>query len=381
MRHQNTVMHDILKSVPWSRFDRSVVQHGADRAVRTLSTKSHLIALLHGQLSGASSLREIVSTMASHEARLYHLGAMAPKRSTFADANAKRPVAVFADLFRDLVAQAHPGLRRHVKDAIRLIDGTRISLNDLSKGWACYDSRSNGVKATIVYDPNAVMPVHFAIDPAKENDMVCVKSVPIEAGATYVFDMGYYSFEWWGDLDAKGCRFVTRLKKNTPTQIIDQRCVSEYGPITRDDYVRLPQRLQHTRRHRLGEKLVREIHITIETGKTLRIVTNDLESSAEVITELYKTRWEIELFFRWIKQTLKVRKFLGTSENAVRIQIAVALIAFLLLRIAHAAQTSIKSMLEFARLVRANLMHFRSITELAKPPEPRHDPRQLGLQL
>ena len=92
MRHQNTVMHDILKSVPWSRFDRSVVQHGADRAVRTLSTKSHLIALLHGQLSGASSLREIVSTMASHEARLYHLGAMAPKRSTFADANAKRQI-------------------------------------------------------------------------------------------------------------------------------------------------------------------------------------------------------------------------------------------------------------------------------------------------
>lgn len=150
MRHENSLMHDVTKSIPWKRFDQSVKRHGGDRCIRTLTTRSQLIAMLHGQLSGSASLREIVTTMASHETRLYHLGATAPARSTLADANAKRPVAIFVDLFNDLVAQAHPGLRKHAKDAVRLIDATRIPLNDLSKSWARYDTRTNGVKTTIV---------------------------------------------------------------------------------------------------------------------------------------------------------------------------------------------------------------------------------------
>ncbi len=371
MRHQNSVMHDLLKRLPWARFDALVDKFEADRSIRTLTTKSQLIALLHGQLSGASSLREITAVMASQEARLYHLGAKVPKRSTLADANAKRPAKLFAELFDVLLAQAHRGLRKASKDAVRLIDATRIPLNALATSWARYDTRSNGVKVSIVYDPDAMMPVRFAINLARENDMVPVKELPIEPGATYVFDMGYYSFLWWGDLDAKGCRFVTRLKHNTPTRIVEERAVDTVGRIAIDRVVMLPRRLQHTRTHRLGEKPVREIHVVIDSGKTLRLVSNDLSSPAEEIAELYKTRWEIELFFRWIKQTLKIRKFLGTSENAVRVQIAVALIAYLLLRMAHAAQSAIDSLLTFTRLVRGNLMHLRSIHALGRSPPPR----------
>jgi len=126
----------------------------------------------------------------------------------------------------------------------------------------------------------------------------------------------------------KGCRFVTRLKRHTPTQLVEERAVARDGNVTRDRIVMLPGRLQYQRRHRLGEKPVREVHVVIDTGKTLRLVTNDLTSPAEAIAELYKTRWDVELFFKWIKQTLKIRKFLGTSENAVCVQIAVALIAY-----------------------------------------------------
>lgn len=126
MRHQNSVMHDLLKRLPWARFDALVDKFEADRSIRTLTTKSQLIALLHGQLSGASSLREITAVMASQEARLYHLGAKVPKRSTLADANAKRPAKLFAELFDVLLAQAHRGLRKASKDAVRLIDATRI---------------------------------------------------------------------------------------------------------------------------------------------------------------------------------------------------------------------------------------------------------------
>jgi len=383
MRHENSVMHDLLKRIPWGQFEAVVEKHDSDRCVRKLSTKSQFIALLHAQLSGASSLREIVTTMASHEARLYHLGATAPKRSTLADANAKRPAALFADLFDVVLAQAHRGLRKATQDVVRLIDATRIPLNALSTSWARYDTRSNGVKVSIVYDTDAIVPVRFAIDLARTNDMVPAKAFPIEPGATYVFDMGYYSFIWWGDLDAKGCRFVTRLKSNTPTRAVEERPVAEYGPIVVDQVVMLPQRLQHARTHHLGEKPVREVHVVIDSGKTLRLVTNDLTSPAEEIADLYKTRWQIELFFRWIKQTLKIRKFLGTSENAVRVQIAVALIAYLLLRMAHAAQSSVDSLLTFTRLVRANLMHLRSIHGLDRPQPPRQpsNPNQMGFAL
>lgn len=141
-------------------------------------------------------------------------------------------------------------------------------LNAFSTIWARYDTRSNGVKVSIVYDPDALAPVRFAINLARQNDMIPAKAFPIEPGATYVFDMGHYSFMWWGDLDAKGCRFVTRLKRHTPTRVVEERAVAADGKITLDRMVMLPKRLQHTRSHRLGEKPVREVHVVIDTGKT-----------------------------------------------------------------------------------------------------------------
>lgn len=381
MRHHNTLLHDVLKLVPWKAFEQSVEKHEADRNVRTLSTKSQFVALLHAQLSGSTSLREIVTTMESHAPRLKHVGVETPKRSTLADANALRPAGVFAEVFSTLLGQTHRHLRKASKEAVRLIDSSRITLNSLSRDWAHYDATCDGVKLHIVYDPHAAVPVYFAVSPARENDMVQANAMPIEPGADYVFDLGYYSFTWWSRLDAAGCRFVTRLRKNSPVEVIAMRHVLKDGPIIEDRIVRLRGRLGHTRKHPLDRDL-REIHVVIETGKMLRIVTNDLTSPAEVIADLYQTRWEVELFFRWIKQTLKIKKFLGTSENAVRTQIAVALIAYLLLRMAHALQSAVKSPLAFARLVRVNLMHFRSIQNLGLPdPRKPLDDRQLDLAL
>ena len=386
MRHHNSLIHGVLKPMPWGTFDKLVDKHGTDKHVRTLSTKSQLVALIYAQLSGATGLREIEATMASHEARLYHLGVKAPKRSTLADANRLRPAGVFAELFEVLLAQAHPGLRRKTKEVVRLIDSTSVSLNELSADWASYEAHNAGAKLHVVFDPNADTPVHFAISPQRDNDITAAKAMPIEAGATYVFDLGYYDFAWWAKLDAMGCRFVTRLKSHTKPALVEERAlpldVIERGRVVKDCTIRFSGRLKGTRHHPLTKPL-REIHVVIETGKTLRIVSNDLTSPAEAIADLYKTRWQIELFFRWVKQTLKIKKFLGTSENAVRIQLTVAMIAFLLLRIAHAAQRAIASPLTFARLVRANLMHFRTIHDLAKPipPQTNKASNQLDLAL
>jgi IS4 transposase len=369
MRHQNSVFHSLTKHIPWTKFDQIVEKYGADELVRKLTTKRQFIALLYGQFSGSVSLREIVTGMASHETRLYHVGATPVKRSTMSDANSKRPWQVFSELFAQMLPQAHRGLRRATADAVRLIDSTSVRLSSLSEDWATFSADVFGAKAHIVYDPNADRPVYFAVTPANVNDITAAKIIPIEPGATYVYDLGYYDFGWWAELDDVGCRFVTRLKKNTPFTAVHENRVPTGSNILSDCIGHLPARLAKSRNNPL-QAPVREIRLIIDTGKILRIVTNDIDAPAEEIAELYKQRWQIELFFRWVKQTLRIRHFVGISENAVRIQIAVALIAFLVLRMAQLVQKAVQSPLEFARLARTNLMHRRPINQLLEPLQP-----------
>ncbi|MFO1120101.1 MAG: IS4 family transposase [Rhodospirillales bacterium] len=380
MRHKNSVFHDILKRVPWAEFDRLVAAHKADRRVRRLPTKSQFIALLYGQLSGAASLREIVGGLASHAVRLYHVGARTVSRSTLADANFLRPAAVFADLFAALVRQAQRGLRRVVGEAIYLIDSTGVRVSGRAAGWARFSAKACGAKVHVIYDPDADRPIYAAVTAAKVNDITAAQAMPIEAGATDVFDLGYYDYRWWAKMDAAGCRIVTRFKANTPLSVTAERDVPKDGDILSDRTGLLPARQAASRKNPFGDP-VREIRVRIQTGKVLRILSNDLDATAQEIADLYKRRWAIELFFRWVKQTLKIRHFLGTSENAVRIQIAVALIAFLLLRMAQANQETVHSPLAFARLVRANLMHRRRIDCLLEPEPPQiRNPDQWALQ-
>ena len=367
MLHQNTVIHAVLKHLPWYWLNRAVEKYGADELSRTLTTKQHVIALLYGQMSGATSLREIVAGLESHAARLYHLGSGPVKRSTLSDANSHRPWQVFGELCAHMLAQAHRGLRRTLQDAVRLIDSTSVKLSSLSADWATFSTDVFGAKAHIVYDPHADQPVYFAVTPAKVNDITVAKAMPIEPGVTYVYDLGYYDFSWWAALDEVGCRFVTRLKKNTPFTTVYENAVPKGCNIISDRIGHLPGRLARSRKNPL-QVPVREIVVVSDTGATLRIVTNDLDATATEIADLYKQRWQIELFFRWVKQTLRIKRFIGTSENAVRIQIAIALIAFMLLRLARAAQTAVQSPLTFARLVRANLMHRRPLDRLLGPP-------------
>jgi hypothetical protein len=380
MRHDNSVLHQILQHIPWSRFEALVEEHRADKHVRRLSTKSQLVAMLYAQLSGAASLREIETGLLSHQARLYHLGVDRPRRSTLADANALRPAAVFAGLFALLAAQAHRGLRKALWDTTYLIDSTGLKLCERSANWARYSQKVCGAKLHVIYDPDADQPVYAAISAANVNDITPAQAMPIEAGATYVFDLGYYDYRWWAKLDAAGCRIVTRFKKNTPLTLLKELRVPRTGTVLSDRIGFLPAR-QKNNRHNPLDNAVREVCVRTDTGKTLRIFSNDLDATAQQIADLYKRRWAIELFFRWIKQTLKINHFLGTSQNAVAIQIAAALIAFLLLRLAQAAQTAVKTPLAFARLVRANLMHRRRLDRLIEPP-PHHQAasQQLAIQ-
>src|SRR5712672_2415464 len=376
VRHQNIVFHGLLKHIPWSMLDRLVDQYNADWDGRVVKTRAHLIAMLYAQFCGARSLREIETNLQSHAGKLYHLGGSTISRSALSTANASRPVEVFAGLLSALMAQLQAGYRRKIGDCVRLIDSDLVQLNSLSGKWATFSAGVCGAKAHIIYDPDADQPLYLMVTPSNVNDITAAKEMPIEAGATYVFDLGYYDYGWWATLDQAGCRIVTRLKSNTPFTVVDDLPVPPGSSILSDRTGYLPNRLAASRKNPMSG-LVREVQVMIETGKVLRIFTNDLEASAQEIADLYKRRWAIELFFRWVKQTLKISHFLGTSENAVRIQIAVALIAFLLLRLAHDANRIVQSPLAFARLIQANLMHRRPIADLlqrSSPPKP--EPQQ-----
>jgi len=367
VQHQNIVFHGLLKHIPWAVFDRLVKEHNADWDARMVKTRAHLIAMLLGQFCGARGLREIESNLKSHAGKLYHLGGDTISKSTLSTANAWRPAQFFAELLAVLMKSLQAGYRRKVGDCVRLIDSTGVQLSNLSGHWATFSAGVCGAKAHIIYDPDADQPLYLMVTPANVNDITAAKEMPIEAGATYVFDLGYYDYGWWATLDEVGCRIVTRLKSNTPFAVVEDRPVAPGTSILSDRTGHLPKRLAASRRNPMSG-LVREVRVVIETGKVLRIFTNDLTASAQEIADLYKRRWAIELFFRWVKQTLKISHFFGTSENAVRIQIAIALIAFVLLRLAHDANKIVTSPLAFARLIRTNLMHRRPIAELLEPP-------------
>jgi hypothetical protein len=372
VHHQHIVFHGLLKHLPWSIVDRNVDQYEADLDPRALEAKPHLIAMLYAQLYGARSLRDIETGLRSHAGKLYHIGGATVSKSTLSTANASRPVEVFGVLLSALMVQLQRGYRRKIRDCVRVIDSTSVRLSRLSGHWATFSAGVCGAKAHIVYDPDADQPLYLMVTSANVNDITAAKAMPIEAGATYAFDLGYYDYRWWATLDQAGCRIVTRFKTNTRFAVVEDRPVPPGSPIRSDRTGYLPKRLAASRKNPMSG-LVREVRVEIETGKVLRIFTNDLTASAQRIADLYKRRWAIELFFRWVKQTLKINHFLGTSENAVRIQITVALIAFLLLRLAHDANRIVQSPLAFARLIQANLMHRRPIAELlprSSPPKP-----------
>jgi transposase len=301
-------------------------------------------------------------------------------RSTLADANKQRAPAAFEALIPALLAKLSPAKARQAKDELRLIDSTVIHPGRGAQEWAHFQSGNIAAKVHLVYDPQALLPVFYELTHGNINDITVAKThMPIEAGATYVFDLGYYDFGFWTELDRKQCRFVTRLKINTPVTLIEERAVTDahntdaHHMVRRDAIVMLPERQAKSRKNPFS-KPGRIITVVIETGKTLRLFTNDLESSAQEIAALYKTRWQIELFFRWIKQNLKIRHFHGRSENAVKFQIIAAIITYLLLTILHTAAKTTKSISRFFTGLRMALFQRIELATLVTRIERRTKP-------
>ena len=363
MPYQDTVFGGLMKAFPRWRFDKLVERHRADYRVRRLSSWSQLQAMVFCQLSGSRSLREVVGALERFPKSRAHLGMQPVRRSTLADANRVRPAALFEDVLEALVRELGRSSGRRGREMLRLVDATRVMVGKRIESWEA----DGAVKLHVVYDPGADAPVCFAVTSVRMNDITPAKRFPIEPGATYVFDKGYYDFGFWAALDAKECRFVTRLKKNSPTRLIETRAVDPEGPVLADRVAFLSTRLASSRKNPF-DKPVRLVTVRIDSGRVITLLSNDLDAPAAEIAALYKRRWQVELFFKWVKQNLKIRHFLGASENAVRIQIVTALIAYLLLRLAQVGTKTELGLQAIARLVAKTTFQRRALTDLFEPP-------------
>lgn len=343
-----------IQHLPRAAFDKIVVQHKGDRYVKRFSAWDHLVAMLYAQLSGVRSLRELETGFNQHRRHHYHLGTGQVSRATLSDANARRDPEMFAELLRLLIGQAGRAVCKQRKEMLYLLDSTSIAVRGRGSQWTkATATRTPGLKVHMLLAGHQQLPVHQSITGANINDVDEGRKLPIEPGATYVFDKGYCDYNWWRRLDSQGARFVTRLKKNAATRIERSRPIApEDEQILSDSDVSFVYRSNRGRHRNLYTGRLRKIEVARLAGESLVLVTNDLTSSANAIAALYKERWQIELFFKWIKQNLKIKRFLGENENAIRIQLVTALIAYLLvilMKTANGCKAALKVVLDELR--------------------------------
>lgn len=382
MKHSNNIFHQLLKHLPRHQFQKTVDRHGGDHRVRTLPCWVQLVSLIFAQMTGRTSLRDLEENFNAKHNHHYHLGVKGIKRSSLSDANNSRPSAIFMETFYYLLGKVREALpRKDIAEMVRLIDSTTIDLNLNQFEWASFRSTKAGIKLHTIYDPEAEVPTYFEMTAAKVNDRKAAHKLPILPGATYVVDRAYNDYGWYFSLTQQGTRFVGRMKSNAVYEVIESReTAAEH--ILEDQVIRLSsakaQKDCPTDLRRIT--IIRE-----EDEKVLSFITNDLERSAQEIADLYKTRWQIELFFKWIKQNLKIKRYLGRSENAVKIQVLSAMIAYLLLRLAQITTHCKLSLQQIARRVSLNLTRRCSLLELfSDPPEKSRvdiHPHQRGLEL
>ena len=373
--HSRTAFHRLLEPLDRRIIARAVAAHDGDHGVgrgdNAWTCERHLRSLLFAQWAGLTSLRQIVTALGGQSGSFYHLNLRAPCRSTLADANAERPAAVFRDIAMALIPIAAGALRQESQALVRLLDATPIPLKDKAFSWAEANARTRGLKLHLLHDPRQSRPVWFEVTSAKIDDVVAGRAIPIEPGATYVFDKGYTDYRWWCEIVAAGAVFVTRRKKNAHCRDILEQTTSGDG-ILADRRLKIGHRQPRGGApvNPLYEVELREVMVARpDHDQPLYLLTNDFERPATDIAQLYKERWEIELLFKWLKQNLKIRRFLGRSENAVRIQIYVALIAFMLLRILHHSAARAFKASTALLLIQLKVSLFRPL-DLRKPRTP-----------
>jgi hypothetical protein len=357
-----SMFSQLLKLFPRTEFQALVKRTHAERHARGFTCWGQFVAMLFCQLGRAHSLREICGGLRSSEGKLKHLGITAPARSTLAYANEHRPWQLYRAVFQELLARcqsAVPARRKfRFKNKLVSLDSTVIDLCATLFDWAKFRRTKGAVKLHCLLDHDGYLPSVVVITEGKRHDVRVARTLRLDPGTIVVMDRGYVDYAWFGRLTTDGVFFVTRLKSHAVYRVVERRRVLERGGILRDEVIELtgvaaaancPQRL---RRVEVDDP---------EKQSTLVFLTNHLAFGATTVAAIYKDRWQIELFFKALKQNLKIKTFVGTSANALKVQVWTALIAMLLLKYLQLRSRFAWSLSNLVALLRMNLFTHRDL--------------------
>jgi len=382
MAYNSSVLSQLLKMLPRHEFEKQANQCDGKRRSDALSRWSQFVALTMGQLGGRQSLRDIEATMRSQTQHRYHLGSQSISKSALGRANEQLDYRFYEGVFQSLYQRCTSNRRSHgfrFKHKLFSLDASLIDVSMKVFPWANFGRKKSAFKLHLGLDHDGLIPAFACVTQGKVSDMEQARQLALPKGSVVVFDKGYNCYRWHNSLTKKGIFFVSRIRGNAKYRVLERHAVNGCSGITSD------QTIEYTALRKDGDKLkpIRRIgYRDPETGKHYIFISNQFSWSAKTIADIYKQRWQVELFFKWIKQNLKIKAFLGNTENAVMTQIMAALCVYLLLAFLKFQSKIDKSLQQIIRLLQLNLFTRRSLLDLLQPPDqPGLTPPQLKLGL
>lgn len=381
MSHNNTAFHQLLKPLSRHDFERLAKQHHSGQKLRSASRWDQFIGMSMSQLSGRQSLRDIEANLAAQQDKLYHLGAKPIARSTLARLNEHQPAQLYEAVFYKLLHRCKRQPSNHkfrFKNPLYSLDASAINLSLKLFPWAAHRADTANVKLSVGLNHGNMLPEFVALSDGNENDMVQGRKFTFPEGSIVAFDKGYVDYQWFGSLTEQGVSFVTRLRPKAVYQVLECRSVLKSKGITSDQIIQLNS--AHAIK-RGAPKLRRVGFVDEESGKRYVFLTNNFTLCAATIAAIYKDRWQVELFFKAIKQNLKIKAFVGLSKNAILTQLWIAMITYLLVAFArHSAKTG-WTVQRILRVIQLNLFERRSLLAILKPDPPRHKKNEPQMRL
>ena len=372
MAHKSTIFAQLLQLLPRHEFETLASRHHVGRKLRRMTRWSQFLALATAQLTGRSSLRDVVANLKAQGGKLYHLGCCAVARSSLARINERQPFELYEAVCGKLLARCQSAAPSHslrFKSKLISLDASIVSLTLAVFPWAKYQARKGAVKLHLGLDHSGHLPCFMQVSEGSRHEIRWARDLELPAGSMVVFDRAFTDYKLWKSLGDKGVRFVTRFKKGLRYTVLERRNVTWKRGVTSDQRIRL----RGKKAEELGLELRKIGFRDPETGKHFVFVTNDFDLAATTIAEIYRQRWQIELFFKWIKQNLKLKSFIGRSKNAVLTQIWVAMIVYLMLAYLKFLHRFSWSLSEILRLLHINLFDRRPLADLfgslTRPPD------------
>ncbi len=380
MAHYNTVFSQLLKLIPRHEFETLAKQHHSGRSFRKASRWSQFVTMAMGQLSGRNSLRDIVENISAQTHRLYHLGSAKLSRSNLSRINENKPCALYEALFGKLLKRCQgvvPGHNFRFKNPLYSLDASTIDLCLSVFPWAKFRTTKGAVKLHVGLNHAGYLPEFVTLTEGKKHDITVGRILNFPKGSIVAIDKAYNDYSWYKQLTDNGIFFVTRLKTNAKYRVVKRCDVLRSKGLTSDQTIEFTG-LQTAKK--CPVQLRRIGYRDPATGKHYVFLTNNFKLAARTIADIYKARWQVELFFKWIKQNLKIKSFVGTSKNAVMTQIWIALCMYLLLVFLKFQSKLTKSMQQILRLLQLNLFEKRDMMALLRgdpPPDRMPDPDQM----